>query len=238
MSLSDVALVAFCNLYNQINKLRSSPLPQSANCEELRQIQQRATSRPTDICDHLVTLFAEAVSAHPRLIVELGVRSGESTFAFERAAGLSDAHLISVDIEPCSLRCSYAKWAFVRQDDVSFANEFPAWCLSRGVAPEIDVLFIDTSHSYDHTIRELRTWLPHLSARAKLILHDTNMRRLYRRADGSLGVGWDNARGVIRALEEQLDVRFNEQRDFVTVANGWTIRHWAHCNGLTVLERL
>src|SRR5436190_17194537 len=33
----------------------------------------------TDICDHLNTLFFMAVSARPRLLVELGTRGGEST---------------------------------------------------------------------------------------------------------------------------------------------------------------
>ena len=50
-----------------------------------------------------------------------------------------------------------------------------------------------------------------------MILHDTNMKRIYRRADRSLGLGWDNDRGVIRALEETLGAKFNEEQDFVTV---------------------
>jgi hypothetical protein len=87
-------------------------------------------------------------------------------------------------------------------------------------------------------VEELRLWMPYLSAKSKMILHDTNMKRVYRRADRSLGLGWDNDRGVIRALEETLGVKFNEAEDFVTVSGGWLIRHWAHCNGLTVLEKL
>ena len=238
MSFVDVVFTAACQVYNQFIKLRSSPAPLQDASKEVQEISKRAASRYTDISDHLLTLFAEALSVQPRLLVELGVRGGESTFAFERAARLCDADLLSVDVEECLVQSSYPKWSFVKQNDITFASEFPAWCSSRKIPPAIDVLFIDTSHLYQHTLEELRLWMPHLSAKGKMILHDTNMKRLYRRVDRSLGVGWDNARGVIRALEETLGAQLNEAHDFVTVANGWLVRHRAHCNGLTVVEKL
>jgi cephalosporin hydroxylase len=238
MSFVSFVSTAACQIYNNLNNLRSSrPVPQGAP-PEVQEIVQRASLRYTDISDHLLTLFAETVSVHPRLIVELGVRGGESTFAFERAARLSGAHVLSVDLEDCLVQSPYPKWTFVKQNDITFAGEFPQWCSSHQLSPEIDVLFIDTSHLYEHTLEELRFWMPYLAARSKMILHDTNMKRVYRRADRSLGMGWDNDRGVIRALEETLGVKFNETQDFVTVSGGWLIRHWAHCNGLTVLEKL
>src|SRR5229473_4947288 len=145
MSLVDIACVAACKVYNQIHKVRPRSHELSGTTEELRQIEELVRSGETDISDHLVTLFAEAVSARPKLVVELGVRGGDSTFAFERAAKLSDAHLLSIDIDDCSARSSYAKWSFVKQDDVTFAGEFAAWCSARDLMPLIDVLFIDTS---------------------------------------------------------------------------------------------
>lgn len=238
MSLVAAVSTAACQIYNNLNKLRSSRPPLQGATPEVQEIGERAAQGYTDISDHLMTLYAEALSVNPRLIVELGVRGGESTFAFERAARLSGAHLLSVDLEDCTVQSSYPKWSFVKQDDTIFATQFADWCSSKKIAPDIDVLFIDTSHLYQHTLEELRLWMPYLSAKGKMILHDTNMKKIYRRADRSLGLGWDNARGVIRALEETLGVRFNEAHDFVTVAKGWLIRHWAHCNGLTVLEKL
>src|SRR5258707_1128498 len=141
---------------------------------------------------HLSAAAAEALSVHPSLIVELGVRGGESTFAFERAARLSGAHVLSVDLEDCQVQSSYPKWTFVKQNDITFASQFPEWCSSHQLSPEIDVLFIDTSHLYQHTVEELRFWMPYLAANSKMIRHDTNMKRVYRRADRSLGLGWDN----------------------------------------------
>jgi predicted O-methyltransferase YrrM len=228
---------ALCDIYNFFRRPRPAPKPSSSTLPELQEIEVRAASRRTDICDHLPTLFAEALATQPKLIVELGVRGGESTFALERAAKLADAHLLDVDLDECAAAGTYAKRSFVRGDDVAFAQQFPAWCASHGTRPVIDVLFIDTSHLYEHTREELRVWVPFLAPRGKLLLHDTNMRALYRRNDGSLGAGWDNERGVIRAIEEMVGARLDERRDFVTVAAGWLIRHWAHCSGLTVLER-
>lgn len=237
MSFVDAALGTICGVYNQLIATRDVPVRAPGSPPELWEIEQRAAARRTDISDHLTTLFSEALAAHPRLIVELGVRGGESTFAFERAAGLSDACLLSVDIEDCGVPCSYAKWSFVKRDDVAFADEFAGWCAAHNLPPLIDVLFIDTSHLYEHTREELRVWMPFLAPKGRIILHDTNLTRLYRRADGSLGVGWNNQRGVIRALEDALGEKFDERRDFATTARGWTIRHRAHCGGLTVLER-
>ena len=81
-------------------------------------------------------------------------------------------------------------------------------------------------------------WFPFLSERAKVLFHDTNMGERFVIKDGSMGFSWDNERGVIKAIEEYFNASFNEKQDFATIINGWVIRHCAHCNGLTILERL
>jgi cephalosporin hydroxylase len=208
------------------------------SCLELKEIADRVRSTPTDISDHLATIYSEAVVLQPRLIVELGVRGGESRFVLERVARVTGSFLVSADLDDCSSVCSQnPRWHFVKSDDIEFAKILPAWCIEHGIEPRIDVLFIDTSHIYEHTLQEIRAWFPFLSSRCKVIFHDTNIRRFYRRSDGTIGEGWDNQRGVIHAIEEDLGVRFNERLDFVTMVDGWLIRHWAHCNGLTVMER-
>lgn len=204
---------------------------------ELDEILAKSAVR-TDFSDHLVTVFCEALAPKPGLIVELGTRGGESTFVFERAARLCGARLLSVDIADCSRISQYEKWDFVQSDDVAFAGKFGAWCAAKGLKPEIDVLFIDTSHEYGHTVREIAAWFPFVARAGKVIFHDTNLKYLISRKDGSLDVGWDNQRGVIRALEEHLGCRWNEKRDFTDVRQNWLIRHWSGCSGLTVLERI
>ena len=212
------------------------PVPASL---ELRQIEECVFPSKKDICDHLPTIFAEAVAMRPDLIVELGVRDGCSRFSLERAANLSESFLVSVDIEDCSAACNLSdRWHFVKQDDIEFAQRFKNWCHERSIEPSVDVLFVDTSHLYEHTLQELNAWFPLLSPQCKVMFHDTNLRAVYRRLDGTIGRGWNSRRGVIRAIEDYLGAKFNERVDFVITVNDWLIRHWAHCNGFTVMERI
>jgi cephalosporin hydroxylase len=215
------------------------PLTQPlADHAPLREIQEKAKVR-TDISEHLETLFVESLGVRPKLIVELGVRGGESTFVLERVARLFGSTLVSVDIEDCTKVCSWDKWHFVKSDDIAFAKAFPAWCQERGIEPRIDVLFIDTSHLSKHTNEEIDSWFPYLSDRSKVFFHDTNVRELIYRKDGSAfrAVPLEE-RGVIKALDRYFGKTFNETTDFFDYKNGWLIKHHSYCHGFTVLERV
>ncbi len=203
----------------------------------LGDIQNRAMVRKTDISDHLAMLFTESLNIESKLIVELGVGDGESTFVLERVANLWGAKLVSVDIDDRAEVSSFKDRIFVQSDDISFAAEFSDWCRRRGFEPAIDILFIDTSHLYDHTVAEIRSWFPYLASRCKVFFHDTNMSEVFVRKDGSTGKGWDNQRGVIRAIEEHLDTTFNEKVNFALEHRGWFIRHYTICNGFMIMEK-
>ena len=190
------------------------------------------------ISDHLETIFMETVCAKPKLIVELGVEAGSSTFVFERAARVTGATLLSVDFHDCSGVCSWDEWNFVKDDDIAFADKFPDWCKDKGVEPAIDVLFIDTDHGFEHTRKELDAWFPHLNKTAVVLFHDSNLNGLFTRRDGSLGVVRNYNRGVIEAIEKKLNISLDETRDFVEHADGWIIKHHSNCNGLTMLHKM
>ena len=226
-------------VYNGVlDRVRTRPVDAVVgDLPALNEIKQRAARR-SDISDHLPTMFVETLRARPRLIVELGVRRGESTFVFERVARLTGATIVSCDLNDCSGTSAYEKRHFVQGDDVEFARRFPEWCRERGIRPEIDVLFIDTSHFYDHTVAEIDAWFPFLSEQGKVILHDTNLTYTYFRKDGSIGFAMECERGVIRALEGFFGKNYDETRDFIDVQGGWLIQHWAKCCGLTILDRI
>src|SRR5712671_3556504 len=204
------------------------------------------SDQPTvsDISDHLPTIFSEIVAAFPKLIVELGTRGGESTKTILAAAKHSDATVLSIDINDCSgveIATDFKfSWHFVQADDIIFENDaFQKWCITHALEPRIDVLFIDTSHLYEHTRAEIPAWFPHLSARATVIFHDTNLNRTSRTYNnGILNIGWDNQRGVIRAIEELLGKHLNEGEVFAGVAAEWLIHHYPNSFGLTVLKKL
>jgi cephalosporin hydroxylase len=203
----------------------------------LKDIRNRSENKKTDISDHLETLFVECLNIESKLIVELGVGDGESTFVLERVANLWGAKLVSVDIVDCQKVSTFKDRIFIKKDDIAFAAEFPGWCRERNIVPVIDVLFIDTSHLYDHTVAEIKAWFPYLALRTKVFFHDTNMSEVFVRKDGSTGKGWDNQRGVIRAIEEHFGTKFDETTDFSTMVDGWFIRHFTICNGFMIMER-
>lgn len=223
--------------YNRVIDLTSRRPAAATGFAMLDQIRERSRHR-TDVSDHLVTLFVETLVVRPNLVVELGVRRGESTFALEKAAELCGAVLVSVDIEPIAFRSPYERWISVECDDLEFARSFPAWCADRGLAPQVDVLFVDTSHSFEHTLGEIRAWFPHLSSTARVFFHDTNLVDVYRHEDGSIGLANNGRRGVMAAIEEYLGVSYDEGRPFVDSRDGWLIRHQPHCSGLTILDRI
>lgn len=207
------------------------------NMRELKEIQERCRMR-SDISDHLLPLFFESLAVRPQLIVELGVRGGDSTFVLERVARLCGSRLVSVDKEDCSVISSWRKWLFVRSDDIAFAQRFLAYCDETHIPQKIDVLCIDTSHHLDHTAREIECWFPFLSDRAKVFFHDTNMKRIYARKDGSFGIGHTSTREVMLVLENFFRRKFNEDRDFTDYEPGWLITHHHLCSGFTILAKL
>ncbi len=73
--------------YNTFIDLKTRRRYISSGLKELNEIKEHSLVR-TDISDHLVSLFIESLSIKPKLIVELGVRGGESTFVLERVAKL------------------------------------------------------------------------------------------------------------------------------------------------------
>jgi cephalosporin hydroxylase len=235
-SLGGIASIA-PRLYNTLHRSVFSKRALSSRSKELAEIR-RFAEQPSDIDEHLEMMFTETLLCGPNVIVELGVRGGASTFVFERAAALCSAALVSVDIDDCSFVSHYPQWHFVKGDDVEFASHFPEFCRMKNIVPSVDVLFIDTSHYYDHTFQEMQAWMPLMSARAKIMFHDTNMRLVGPRKDGCFQIAWDNQRGVIRSIEEYLSTEIDESKPYTECVNGWLVRHSPYCNGFTIMDRL
>jgi cephalosporin hydroxylase len=196
----------------------------------------------SDISDHLPSIYYFTLVTKPRLLVELGTRGGESTRALLAAANDAGGVLLSIDIENCQRVDTpfRDRWHFVQADDVLFARDgFKEWAKERGVNPTVDVLFIDTSHEFHHTLAEVRAWSTHLSPEATMIFHDTNMGPgVYARLDGSVGRAWDNDRGVIRAIEELIGRKYDERAFFSDRTDKYSVLHFPNCNGLTVIRLL
>jgi predicted O-methyltransferase YrrM len=120
----------------------------------------------SDIKDHLPRLHEEA-STGDVTVIELGVRSGNSTAAFLAAVEARGGHVYSVDVaRPKVPWFGHQQWAFLLGDDLALADELP---------DAVDVLFIDTSHHYKHTWAELEVYVPKVRPGGVVLMHDTEL---------------------------------------------------------------
>lgn len=186
---------------------------------------------------HLSSIYWECVRSRPQLVVELGVRGGDSTVVFCEAGKLYDGKIVSVDINPAPFDTGYEGWHFLQGRSQDVGKKFAEVRADLGLGL-VDILFVDSSHLYEETVEELKSWLPHLSPGGTIMCHDTCMGRVYRATNGGLRRGWDNKRGVTRALEEVLGLTLEERVNHVKLENGWVVNHNPLSSGFTMLTRI
>ena len=186
----------------------------------------------TDISSHLDTIYIKSLLMNPKNIVELGVRGGESSKMFNYVNKEIGSHIVGIDLDKCEYSFM-TNGTFYQADDVAFAQIY-----NEKYGNNIDILFIDTSHLYEHTCAEIKHWFPLLSNKALVIFHDTNLRQFYKRKNGSICQGWDNQRGVIRAIEQYFNINVDETLnitlDVLKGTDSWKLIHEPLCNGLTL----
>ncbi len=78
---------------------------------------------------------------------------------------------------------------------------------------DVDILFIDTSHAYAHTLAELQLYAPRVRKGGLVFLHDTEVRV----PDSLIG---EPEYPVKKAITEYCD------------ANGYGWRNLTYCNGM------
>jgi predicted O-methyltransferase YrrM len=163
----------------------------------------------SDIKQHLPQLHAEA-SIGDAHVIELGVRSGNSTSAFLAGVEEHGGHLWSVDIARPSLPwLNHPQWTLRVGDDLLLADELP---------DDVDVVFIDTSHHYLQTCAELALYVPKVKPGGVVLLHDVELER----PDGA--VVTDPPFPVRVAVDEYC------------AANGLTPEYVTGCYGLGVIR--
>lgn len=110
-----------------------------------------------------------AANHHPHLSVELGTCGGGA--AFYMCIGCPAGQVVSVDHSyeypdnVAYIECQCPNFTFLRGDSIDLAPEIG----NRGL---IDLLFIDTVHTYERTLAEFNAYHPYLSNRAIVILDD------------------------------------------------------------------
>lgn len=153
-------------------------------------------SRWSDIQEYLPFLHEQARSRPGVRVLELGSRRGNSTLAFLAGAKESGGHVWSCDVTNVALDpagmlpwARHPLWTFTCGDDMN-----PA--VQATLPAEVDVLFIDTSHEYGHTLAELRAYMPRLAPGGIALFHDTNI-------IGWPGYQWDRDIPPVRAALDE-----------------------------------
>jgi cephalosporin hydroxylase len=171
-----------------------------------RYLQECATQ--SDIQHHLPLLYSLARGT----IVELGTRGGVSTAAFLAGVEARKGEVWSIDIDPAcgELYKGHPQWQFIHGSSL---DEKVCDFVTRGGIPNapkngIDLLFIDTEHTFDQAAAELALWAEQVRPGGYILMHDP-----------------ETFPGVRRAAQEFADAR------------GWTITFVRPCNGMAVIVR-
>lgn len=178
---------------------------------------------------HLKELFLTALFSQlePLHVVELGVERGQSTWALWLATKLRGGWMTSVDHSPL-MEGQWPKgerWSFYQADSVQFAKRYPSIMKERGIPCPVSLLFVDTSHQYEMTRREIRKWVKFIPIHGMMVFHDTNQR------NGNTGVS--------DALSDFLGYGMGSRckADGSDYLNGWYVLIYPHSDGLTILQR-
>lgn len=118
---------------------------------------------------HVMTCFSIALQIHARRILELGVRTGNTTLPFLCAAQELGGMVHSVDLEATTFQCPddlRVYWQFYQSDAI-------AWLDRRAQeGAQYDLIYIDDWHSYPHVRRELELIEPMVTPSTVILLHD------------------------------------------------------------------
>lgn len=208
--------------------------------DEINKKYQEVCQRPSDIYEHLPTLYELAKKC--RVVAEMGVREVVSTWALLK--GLCDSELDTKRTSASSLYC-------VDIEDVPGINRVIDIASQAGVdvlfmkedsakvqfPRSVDMLFIDTWHVYGHLKRELE----HHQKNVKryIVMHDTTIDGV----DGeSVRCGLNvekqaHASGYpVDEIKKGLKPAINE---FLALHPEWSVmKVYDNNNGLTILRRV
>ena len=138
--------------------------------------------------EHIPFAFWLMSQHRPRVVVELGAHYGASYFAFCQAAEALalDTRCYAVDTWQGDEHAgSYGEdvYALVSQRNQQLYSQFSSLIratfddtVSYFPDSSIDLLHIDGFHTEAEVRKDVETWMPKLSDRAVLLLHDTNVR--------------------------------------------------------------
>ncbi len=178
--------------------------------------------RDTDIREHLLYLYLLATEIDAKTIVEIG--AGQSTYALTAAVNKTNGQFYSIDLSSdAKLRLfpqgegileKEPRYHFIRGNSVIDSTLLGDSIISKW-NKQIDLLFIDSAHTYDVTIKELSGFVKWVRTGGIICLHDT----------GTNNTVWADCR---KALDDFLA---DKKDKFIHV-------QYDNQNGFTILKKL
>lgn len=207
--------------------------------QDFGEIKNKRINSNNDIAHHFDNLFYEVTSHKPKFILELGVRKGESTYVFNKIQKILNNKFVSVDIEDCSKVINNSNWLFIKSDSIKFLQNFNTWSQNNFESIKPDIIFIDTSHLYEETLKEIELSAETISDNGAIIFHDTNHNHLTFLEESLIynKFNYTPQPGVKLALEDYFDCKFNFLSQFVIIKKGWLIKHYPESFGLTIMRK-
>lgn len=123
----------------------------------------------SDITDHLRFMYDTVAKYRNPVVIEMGVRTGNSTSALLHAALEAGGQVWSADINESQVPGYWheiPQWHFMQGDSVS--PEVLKW-----MPKKADVVFMDTSHTFEQQLAELRKYVPRVRPGGTVLIHDT-----------------------------------------------------------------
>ena len=156
---------------------------------------------PQDSDRHVLTCFSMAMQIHAKKILELGVRTGNTTLPFLCAAKELGGMVHSVDLDAITFQCPddlRVYWKFFQSDAISWLEQ------QRNQGAKYDLIYIDDWHAYDHVRRELEIIDSMITPSSVILLHDlmySNAQPDYRSDPNTADAQWAGG-GPYRAVAE------------------------------------
>ncbi len=133
----------------------------------IEQLYKKSLLSESDIQGHL-QFIANVARGN---VLEMGVRSGNSTAAFLYGLEMQGGKLWSIDKNALcgELFNGHPLWNFINADSCDVAT-----VLAGGVPSEIDILFLDTMHDYEQVSNELVCWHTLIAKNGIILVHDVS----------------------------------------------------------------
>jgi len=156
---------------------------------------------PQDSDRHVLTCFSMAMQIHAKKILELGVRTGNTTLPFLCAAKELGGMVHSVDLDATTFQCPddlRVYWKFFQSDAIAWLEQ------QRNQGAQYDLIYIDDWHAYDHVRRELEIIDSMVTPSSIILLHDlmySNAQPDYRSDPSTADAQWAGG-GPYRAVAD------------------------------------